>query len=126
LGRTDQAQRLLGQGLRRAADTKSAPRLLAALPGAALALADRGQVERAVEVYALACRFPLVARSHLFDRIAGQAIVAAAQSSPPHVVAEARARGQNLDVWATVETLLGELGDEAFRGAESCSTVPDA
>ncbi len=78
------------------------------LPLMALLLADEGEPERAVELYALASRYPYVANSHWFEDVAGKHIAAIAASLPPEVVAAAQERGRARDLWATVEELLAE------------------
>jgi tetratricopeptide (TPR) repeat protein len=83
--------------------------LLMALPAAALLLADRGQEERAVELYALASRYPFVANSRWFEDVAGKHIAAVAATLPPEVVAAARERGRARDLEAMVAELLAEL-----------------
>ena len=88
--------------------------LLELLPAMALLLADtRGpaspDVERAVELYALASRYPYVANSRWFEDVAGREIAAAAATLPPDVVAAAQERGRARDLWATAEELLAEL-----------------
>jgi hypothetical protein len=85
--------------------------ILRALLGIALLLADRGETERAVELYALASRYPLVANAQWFEDVAGVHIAAAAATLPPDVVAAAQERGRARDLKATVEELLEELGD---------------
>ena len=85
--------------------------LLYALPGVAALPANRGEVERGVEVYALAARYPFVANSCWFEDMAGVHIAAAAQALPPDAVATAQERGRALDPWATVEELLNEFAD---------------
>ena len=82
---------------------------LFALPAAALLYLDDGQVERAVELYALACCEPFVANSRWFEDVAGRQIAAAAARLPPPVVAAAQARGRARDIRATVADLLVEL-----------------
>ncbi|MBN1936725.1 MAG: hypothetical protein JW934_18840 [Anaerolineae bacterium] len=77
---------------------------------AALLLAELGEKERAVEIYALALRYPFVANSRWFEDIAGRRIAAAAANLPPEVVAAAQARGRARDLQATVKELLEELG----------------
>jgi hypothetical protein len=78
-------------------------------------LADRSgrstpDVERAVEVYALAARYPFVAHSRWFEDVAGKRIsAAAAEALPPDMVAAAQERGRERDLWAVAEELLGEL-----------------
>jgi hypothetical protein len=85
--------------------------LLDALPAIALLLADRGQAERAVELYALASRYPFVSNAQWFEDVAGAHIAAVAATLPPDVVAAAQERGQARDLEATVKELLAELGD---------------
>ena len=72
--------------------------------------ADHGDKERAVEMYALASRYPFFANSQWFDDVAGRHIAAVAATLPPEVVAAAEERGRARDVDATVAELLVELG----------------
>ena len=67
---------------------------------------DSDRVESAVELYALASRYPFVANSRWFEDVAGKYITVAAVALPPDVVAAAQARGRARDLWATVEELL--------------------
>jgi hypothetical protein len=86
--------------------------VLHTLPAAALLLADRGEAERAVELYALASRHPVVANSRWFEDVAGRHIVAAAahpEGVPPELAVAAQERGRERDLWATLEELLTEL-----------------
>jgi tetratricopeptide (TPR) repeat protein len=83
---------------------------LQSLPAMALLLADGGEVEQAVELYALVSRFPYAVHSRWFEDVAGREITAAAEALPPEVVAAAQERGRARDLWATVEELLDELG----------------
>ena len=83
---------------------------ITALPATALLLADRGEPERAVELYALASRYPYVAHSRWFEDAAGKHIAALAAGLPPDVVSAAQERGRARDLDATVEELLVELG----------------
>ena len=112
LGRLGQAQQCFCRALRLSSDIRSPWTLLYALPGVASLLADRGEVERAVEVYALASRYPFVAHSRWFEDVAGKHIVAAAETLLPDVVAVARERGRARDLWATAEELLTELEEQ--------------
>jgi hypothetical protein len=79
------------------------------LPGIALLLADRGHEERAVELYALASRYPVVANSRWFADVVGRPIGAIAAALPPDVVVAAEERGRARDLDATVAELLVEL-----------------
>jgi tetratricopeptide (TPR) repeat protein len=81
-----------------------------ALPLCALLFADRGEVARAVELYALASRHPHVAHSRWFEDVVGKQVAAAAAALPPDIVAAAQERGRARDLEATVEELLAELG----------------
>jgi tetratricopeptide (TPR) repeat protein len=84
--------------------------VLYALPAAALLLVDEGEVEAAVELYALAARYPPVANSRWFEDVAGAEIAAAAEGLPPEVVAAAQERGRARDVRKTAKEVLEELG----------------
>lgn len=79
------------------------------LPAAALLLADLGEHERAVEIYALASRYPFVANSRWFELVFGRHIEAVADTLSPEVVAAARERGRARDLYATAKELVAEL-----------------
>jgi predicted ATPase len=108
-GETADARRHLLDACQIAVDLGVVPPLLWALPVAALLLADRGQRERAVELFALASRYPLVANSRWFEDVAGRHLAATAETLPAAVAAEAAERGQACDIHATVAGLLTEL-----------------
>ena len=108
LGDLGQAQQHLCEGLRVTAEIGAFMPLPWALPAVALLLADCGQVERAVELYALASRYPFVAHSRWFEDVAGRHIAAAAATLPPNVVTAAQERGRARDLDATIRELLAE------------------
>lgn len=83
--------------------------LVGALPLAALPWVDQGEIERAVELYALARRYPHVANSRWYEAVAGRQIAAVAETLPPEEVAAAQARGKARDLWGTAAELLAEL-----------------
>jgi len=112
LGRLPQAGEYLSDALRMATEAGHFTPLVGALPAMALLLADRGEHERAMEIYALASRYPVVANSRLWEDVAGRHIAAATAALPPHVVAAAQARGRARDLQATVAELLAEFGEE--------------
>jgi tetratricopeptide (TPR) repeat protein len=112
LGQPVQAREHIIASLRGAAEIGEAITPMFALPQAALLLADRGEVGRTVELYALASRHPFVANSRWFEDVAGNEIAALAESLPPDVAAAAQERGRACDLWATVEKLLVELEGE--------------
>jgi tetratricopeptide (TPR) repeat protein len=79
------------------------------LAGAARLLADEGEGERAMELYALASRYPFVANSRWFEDVAGSQMTALEARLPVAVVTAARERGQARELDATVGELLTEL-----------------
>jgi len=72
-------------------------------------LAAVGQIERAVEIYALAAQNPFVASSRWFKDVVGNQISTLAATLPEAVATAARERGQARDLDATVIGLLSEL-----------------
>jgi predicted ATPase/DNA-binding SARP family transcriptional activator len=110
LGPRRQARQYLSESLQVAVETEGSGPVIWASAAMALLLVDEGRVERAVELYALASRYPVVGNSRWFEDVAGRQIEAAAQVLPPEVVAAAQERGRARDVWATAQELLEELG----------------
>jgi len=111
LGENSQAQHHLAEALQTVRDIEAYLPLMNALPAVALLLAKQDKAEQAVELYALASRYPFVANSHWFEDVVGRHIAAAAASLPPEVVEAAKARGRARDLQATVVELLDELGE---------------
>jgi tetratricopeptide (TPR) repeat protein len=110
MGASDEARRCLHECLQLGRKKGATLPILHALPAAALLLADRGETERAVELYALASRHPVVANSRWFEDVAGRHIAAVAAALPSDAVAAAQERGRARDLEATVVELLTELG----------------
>ena len=81
-----------------------------AVPVVALYLCDRGEVERAIELFALTLRYGLAANSRWHEDVFGRPIAAATASLPPDVVAAAEERGRQRDLNDTVRDLSAELG----------------
>ena len=79
------------------------------LPALALLLARQGEAKRAVELYELASRYPLVASSRWFADVAGAPIKATTAHLSAEAVAAAEARGQAQDLQATLAELLAEI-----------------
>jgi tetratricopeptide (TPR) repeat protein len=115
LERTTEAWRHLVATLEWAGRNHQFMELMVALAGIALLLADKGEAERAVELYALASRHPFVANSHWFEDVIGQHIAAVAATLPPQVAATAQERGRSRDLEATAAQLLAELGSWCDR-----------
>jgi hypothetical protein len=107
---TRRAREHLGLALKIVQESGAVRPLLWVLPAASLLLAGAGETQRAVELYALASRYPFVANSRWFEDVAGKEIAAVAESLPPEVAAAAQERGRARDLWATAEELLDELG----------------
>ena len=79
------------------------------LPIAALFLADRGEVERAVELFETACQHPFVANSQWYTDVVGKRIDEMAKGLSPDIAEAARHRGRARDPRDTIEGLLAEL-----------------
>jgi predicted metal-dependent hydrolase len=110
------ARQHLNKALRMTVEVQIAVSLIYALPGVGLFLNNVGELARAVEIYALALRYPIVANSHWFEDVVGKHIAAAAVATlPPEVVAAAQERGRARDLWATAEELIEELERQNCR-----------
>jgi tetratricopeptide (TPR) repeat protein len=112
-GHLPQARQYLGEALRVATpvhDYETFMFQLLVVSAIALLLADEGQGERAVELYAMASRYPLVANSRLLEDLAGRHIAAVAAQLPADAAAAAQARGRARDLEAAMADLLAELG----------------
>ncbi len=83
--------------------------LIHGLPAASLLLADEGQGERAIEVYALASCYRCVADSLWYEDVVGRHIAALAATLPPGAVAAAQECGRARDLETTARELLTEL-----------------
>ncbi len=109
LGNRDEAQGHLRDQLAWAQESQMLMPALFGLVATARLLADEGQIERAVELYAVAAQNPFVAHSRWFEDVAGSQITALAANMPEAAVTAARQRGQARSMEATVEELLTEL-----------------
>ncbi len=109
LGDTPGVRQHLIHSLEIAQESGAAPPLLWALPAMALLLADAGEIERAIELYALASRYSLVAKSRWFADVIGNEIAAAAATLPAERVTLLEERGRVRDLQATAVELLSEL-----------------
>jgi tetratricopeptide (TPR) repeat protein len=83
--------------------------VLYSLPVAALLLAEAGAIERAVQVYACATRYPFVANSCWFQDLIAGPMAAAADRLSTESAAAARERGQAQDWRTLAATLPAEL-----------------
>jgi hypothetical protein len=74
----------------------------------ALIFAEEGAPERALELYALAQRHPMIGNHQAFKMFFGQRLEAAAAALPTEASQAAWARGCERDLWATARELLAE------------------
>ncbi len=109
LGKRCQARALLREALGIALEIRTLTSTIQPIAGTALLLAGAGDAERAVELYALASRYPYIGNSRWWDDVAGKNIAAAAATLPPDIVATCQDRGRTRDPWETAEALLDEL-----------------
>jgi DNA-binding SARP family transcriptional activator/predicted ATPase len=109
LERRPEAWQCLVSALEWASKFRGVPELMVTLAGIALLLADEGQTERAIELYALVSSQPFVANSRWFEDVAGQQLTPMAANLPKAVVTAARERGRARDLDATVGELLAEF-----------------
>lgn len=105
-GHLGRAKRYLLDACRTAVEIGNQRQLEELLPVLALLSADQGEPERAVELYALAKRYPSVAESLWYEEVAGKHITILAATLPPDVVEAARRRGRALDLEATIAEYL--------------------
>ena len=109
LGELEEAQHYLSDALNLAHDIKGFYPKITALPASALIFSERKEFEKAVELYALAFRYPRVANSVWFNDIAGKHINDISTKLSPEKVKSARERGQDLDLDETITLLREEL-----------------
>ena len=112
-GQSHEIRRCLIETLQMSLDGRLWLTAIRSLPLAALYSLSRGRIETAIELYALASCTQYVANSPWFEDVAGRHVAAAAGSLPLGVVLSAQQRGQNRDMWQTVEDLLEALLEEA-------------
>jgi predicted ATPase/DNA-binding SARP family transcriptional activator/Tfp pilus assembly protein PilF len=109
LGQPDRAREYFRSALKMGVEISSAMAHMYALPGVALLLAKQGDLERAVEIYALAMRHPGVDTSRYLEDVVGRHLNSLTANMPDEIIAAARKRGQERDLEATVRELLDEL-----------------
>jgi predicted ATPase/DNA-binding SARP family transcriptional activator len=114
LGQFTQAGERFCQALQTAVEIQSFSGFVFILGGVVLLLVGAGQAareqqERAVELYALASRYPAVGNSRWFADVVRRPVAAVAATMGPDVVAAAEERGRARDLGATMAELLAEL-----------------
>jgi DNA-binding SARP family transcriptional activator/predicted ATPase len=106
---TPGARRHLCQAFEISVESGAVLPLLWALSAMALLLAGERESEQAIELYALASRYALVAKSRWFADVVGNQVTAAAAVLPTQRVAALEELGRTRDLKATAEELLTEL-----------------
>ncbi len=109
LGDTSAARQHLSRALEIAQESGAVLPLLWALSAMALLLTCKGENERAVELHALASRYPLVAKSRWFADAVGDQIATVAATLPAERVALLEERGQVRNLQGAAVELLSEL-----------------
>lgn len=102
------AAQYLHEALQIASEIRAFMPMMLALPVTALLALTRGQDERAVELFALAWRYPFVANSRWFEELAGASLAARAANLSPDRRATAHTQSHNLDLEQTVAEILAE------------------
>ena len=124
LGRFDKAQQHHYESLQASSELGVFQWYVLPLSAIATLLVGAGEHERAVELYALASRYPCVANSRWFEDVFGRHIDAIAATLPLEVAEAARERGRARDLQATVKELLVEL--EGWQSSANDSLEEDA
>jgi len=109
LKQPDQAKEHIHSSLQKGMQISSAMVKLKTLGAAALYLAGLGNLERAVEIYALATQFPWIANSYWQKDVVDRPLSTMTASLHPEVLAAAQKRGRERDLDATIQDLLAEL-----------------
>ena len=105
-----QAWECVNETLRIAGNHHTILPLYAGLPAAALLLVDLGDVEEAVEIYAVAMCNPGIRNSRWIQELIGRDISAVESSLPPEVVQAAQKRGQARDIFSAAKDILDQYG----------------
>jgi predicted ATPase/DNA-binding SARP family transcriptional activator len=110
LGDLAQARQYLTEALQIGVGANSFLAIALALSGVALLMARTGDVEIAVELWALLSRYPLISNAPFFQDIAGRYIATAAVAPPTKTADAARERGLAGDLNAAATEMLTRLG----------------
>ena len=105
-GQIEAAQMYLARCLQIVLEVRTILPVLEALPAAARLLCLHEEPALAVEIYALAMTYPMLAKSTLIEDLAGRYIDEAAKMLPPDIVAAAEEQGRQRDLWKTAAELL--------------------
>jgi predicted ATPase len=119
MGNLEVAQEYVAEALQTAIEIRMQYSVLTALHGVALILADKGEKERAVEIYALTSRYPIVEKSPMTRAVVGRHLAVVAESLSPDTVEAALARGRELDLWETATAISARLRTNSKNSHDS-------
>jgi tetratricopeptide (TPR) repeat protein len=119
LGNLEVAQEYVAEALQTAIEIRMQYSVLTALQGMALILADQGEMEWAVEIYALTSRYPIVEKSLMTRAVVGRHLTTVAEFLPSKTAKAAVARGQELDLWETAKAISARLGTNSQNSRDS-------
>ena len=105
-----QAQKRLGEALTIVSETHEYVSAMNILACALLIYLEKNQLERGVELYALASRYPYFTNTAYLQELVNPPYAALSSTLPPAVLAAAEQRGQQRELWATIDELLVEFG----------------
>ena len=108
-GESEQARALLREVLDFSVSNRSFLHVIAALTQTALWLAAEDQVEKAVELYALASTHDYVSQSRWFADLIGKPIAKRAANLSDDAVSAAKSRGLQTNLWQTASLLAGDF-----------------
>jgi hypothetical protein len=72
-------------------------------------IGSNGNPARSLELYAVVCQSPLVAKSRWFEDVYGRQLSVIAEGLPTELVQSARERGTKRDLWETAAEVLKEF-----------------
>jgi predicted ATPase/DNA-binding SARP family transcriptional activator len=110
LGQPGRAREFLRSAIQMGFEISSAMSHIFALTGVALLLAEQGDLERAVEIYALSMRYPWQGKGRWTEDVVGRALASYTANMSDEIIAAAQKRGRERDLEATVRELFDELG----------------
>ena len=114
MGEVEQARYAFRQAVSLSDDTGAFISSRLTLPGIVLLLSSQNRIADAIEYYALAQRYPLIANSLFFEDLVSKRLLAQTGSLPAEVVTAARARGRERKITETMQELLIELIDNSL------------
>jgi predicted ATPase len=118
IDQVDQACQHLREALEIVQKTRGMFSAYICLPTSAVALARIGKVEKAIEVQAMMLRYPAVANAPWYEDTCWQHVATAATILSPEIAQAARERGQQSDLFTTVEELLTEFSGHMMNAED--------